>query len=317
MRNPSLQGRRFIFTGGAPRSGTTLIQNMLDSHPDIFGGPEFLHLPDIIATRNKLLESINKQWISEFCSEEEANRLTVNYIEKLLLPLADRHGAKLLSEKTPHNALIFVELLELFPNARFIHVVRDPRAVISSMLQVGRRAKKQGRKLQKFTRYVSDAIDHVKKCLQGGFTAQRQSPEQVITVVYERLVRNPQAETKRLCHFLGIEWVEQMVTPSQKEHLGEKAITSAKTWYTPKTYNRDPHPAEIKKWKSQLSTLQQARISLAFQDFSELSELGYDFSIDQVPHSIRWAAHLMSKSPQRPFISRLASPLAKINVLKY
>ena len=45
-------GSRFIFVGGAPRSGTTLVQNMLDSHPDILGGPEFIHIPDIINLRH-------------------------------------------------------------------------------------------------------------------------------------------------------------------------------------------------------------------------------------------------------------------------
>lgn len=47
------KGERLIFTGGAARSGTTLVQNILDSHPDIVGGPEFLHLEDLMAFKKK------------------------------------------------------------------------------------------------------------------------------------------------------------------------------------------------------------------------------------------------------------------------
>ena len=59
------------------------------------------------------------------------DRLTARLIEDLLLPLADRHGAPYLSEKTPSNGLVFRELLELFPAARCIFVLRDPRATIA------------------------------------------------------------------------------------------------------------------------------------------------------------------------------------------
>ena len=57
------RGKRFVFIGGSPRSGTTLVQNILDSHPVICGGPEFHHLPDIMNLRKALRDSIAKGWI--------------------------------------------------------------------------------------------------------------------------------------------------------------------------------------------------------------------------------------------------------------
>lgn len=67
-------------------------------------------------------------------------------LEKIFLPLADAGNTKFYSEKTPGNVLIFDELLEIFPKARCFHVVRDPRGTVSSMLEVGKRALKQGKK---------------------------------------------------------------------------------------------------------------------------------------------------------------------------
>ena len=52
------RGEQFIFVGGAARSGTTLVQNILDSYPYIIGGPEFRNIPSIIKLRNELHESI-------------------------------------------------------------------------------------------------------------------------------------------------------------------------------------------------------------------------------------------------------------------
>lgn len=276
------KGERLIFVSGAPRSGTTLVQNMLDSHPDICGGPEFLHIPDIILLRNKLHASIEKKWIDLYCSHEQVDALTSLLIESFLLPLADKHGCVLLSEKSPSSILVFPDLIKMFPAARFINVVRDPRAIVASMLQVGVRAKRKNIRSQKFTRSLTHAIDHVESCFDSGFEASLNAGERLLTVVYEGLVKDPEYETKRICNFLNINWSSQMICPSKKKHLGENAITinSNEIWYDANTYNSDPTTKNIHKWKATLTPAQQIAISLSFKDSKELVQLGYDFSLD-------------------------------------
>jgi hypothetical protein len=269
-------GRQFIFVGGAPRSGTTLLQNMLDSHPDIVGGPEFLHLPNIVDVRNKLQNSISKDRITEFSSSEKVDHLTRNFIESFLLNLLDRYGAQYLSEKTPENVLIFSELMELFPESRFIQIVRDPRATVSSLLQVGKRTNKKAgfARCQK----IWLAIKYVQQCLDAGFDAVRKDPDRILTVSYERLVQDPVVETQRICDFLNISWSEQMTRPGEFKHIGEQTMTEDQIWYDAKTYNRNPQKSEVKKWSKNLTLLQQARVNLAFRDHPELSRLGYCLS---------------------------------------
>jgi protein-tyrosine sulfotransferase len=238
------QGERFVFVGGAPRSGTTLLQNMLDSHPEILGGPEFLHLREIAELRSRMAASIRNGWITEFCSLEEMDRAVAELIARLLLPLADRHGAALISEKTPKNVFGFEELLGLFPQARAIHVVRDPRAVVASMLEVGRRAERQGVKLQPFTRYVGAAVRYVKECYEAGARAAELAPGRVLTVAYERLVASPEKETRRICDFLGLPWDEAMLRPGEHQHIGLAPITEGNDnlWYDRASYQRNPEP---------------------------------------------------------------------------
>ncbi len=129
-------GRRLIFIGGSPRSGTTLVQNMLDSHPLILGGPEFLHLPNVINLRRTIHSSISREWIDIICTRDDVDRYIISSIKKLFLPLADKYQCEFYSEKTPENILVFSELIELFPEAYFIQVIRDPRGIVSSMQQV-------------------------------------------------------------------------------------------------------------------------------------------------------------------------------------
>lgn len=235
-RNGSSQGERLIFVGGPPRSGTTLVQNMLDCHGEIYGGPEFLHIPDIVRVRSRLHASISRKWIDLICSYEQVDKMTAAWIEGFLLPLADSQRTRFLSEKTPENVLVFPQLIELFPKARFMLVVRDPRAIVSSMLEVGAKARAKGLKPPFFTKNLSAAISYTRDCIERGFKAVEAAPERVYTVVYERLVREPKEETQAICDFLQIAWEPTMIRPASKKHAGEKAITifSNEIWYDAK-----------------------------------------------------------------------------------
>ena len=193
--------------------------------------------------------------------------------------MAEKYGCRFLSEKTPNNVLVFAELLNLFPAAHFIYVIRDPRAVVASMLQVGRRAKKAGWTTPAYTHSVWAAISYINQCLHSGFASQKIAPERVATVSYERLVSEPESETKRICNFLKIDWCQKMLHPGSIKHLGEKAVTN-NVWYDTKSYNRDPKTYEIDKWQTQLTYVQQVMIATAFRNHGELAQFGYDFSID-------------------------------------
>ena len=281
----STAGERFIFVGGAPRSGTTLVQNMLDCHPDIWGGPEFLHLPDIATLRGKLIDSVGRGWIDAYVSAERVDELMRGLVEALMLPAADRAGRRLLSEKSPQNVLAFSALLELFPGARFVHVVRDPRAVVASLLQVGVRAKEKGVKSAAYTYACSAATAYTRKCLEAGFAATRGAPGRIHTMVYEQLVQDPDKTSRALCAYLGLEWVEQMLRPGEVQHAGEKAITQASgdVWYDKASYQRNIDTRALSEWRQKLTSAQQHEVTQAFAANADLEALGYRFDTASLP----------------------------------
>lgn len=275
------RGEKLIFVGGAARSGTTLLQNVLDSHPLILGGPQFGNIPDIINLREKLYYRIKIGKTDAYNSYADIDNHICTLIENLLLPLLKKQGGELLSEKTPPNIKVFPELLELFPGAHFINIIRDPRAVVLSLLLIRERFKEQGVKIQYSGSKLSDFIgltSEVKQRVLAGLSAAKLAPTKVLTVVYERLVTDPENETKKICNYLGIEWSSDMLYPSRKQHLAENSMTQQGIWYTKKSYNRDFDPTCINKWEEQLTLLQKALVSYYFRDIEKLAHYGYDFS---------------------------------------
>lgn len=266
-----------IFVGGAPRSGTTLVQNMLDSHPEIFGGPEFHHLEAIASLRRRMHAAAGQGWTSDYHAAGDIDRAIARLIEALMLPLADRHGSALISEKTPGNVLVFDDLLDLYPQARCIHVVRDPRAVIASMLQVGKRAARRQVVLQPYTRDVRAAVAYVKACMQAGWRAASRQPDRVMCVTYEDVVSQPAEQTSRLCGFLALPWHPHMVRPADQDHPGEVAMTQTNNdiWYDRQSFRRNPDPAGLDKWTQDLTRWQRAYVVRAFADFEPAHALGY------------------------------------------
>lgn len=273
-------GRRLIFVGGAPRSGTTLVQNVLDSHPDILGGPEFLHLEEIMKLRRAMRDTAGKGWTTEFHSLDDIDGLISQVIDTLLVPIADRYGRFYLSAKTPGNVFVFEDLMDLYPRARFVNVVRDPRAVIALMLRVGARAKRKGVRLQPFTRDVGAAIRYMQQSHSAGDAAALADPERVLTVRYEDLVTAPATETRRMSAFLGVSWHERMLRPGQAAHIGEAAITTQNDclWYSQEEYRRDLGTQSLDTWRSSLGTHHKGIITLAFARFEPTARLGHRLS---------------------------------------
>lgn len=304
------RGDRLIFVGGAGRSGTTLVQNILDSHPDVCGGPEFLHIPEIMRLREDLHQSIRNEWIDFYCTHDRVDSLISKLIEDFLLPMADQRGCRHVSEKTTENVLVFGGLMELFPGALFVHVVRDPRGTIASLLRVGRKARQAGWEVQDYTHRLSRAISYLRESLVAGFEAAQRGPERVHTMVFERLVRDPRNETYQLCEFLGLPWSELMLRPGQMKHPGEKAITRKSSapgiWYDEERYYRDPDPSEIEKWRGELSAVQQVVITGAFRDIEELRQLGYDLSVNGYKKPL---AAMVATSMKLPLLPRLVRRL--------
>jgi hypothetical protein len=161
-------------------------------------------------------------------------------------------------------------------------MVRDPRAVVFSMQRVRKRAEQKGVPIPTFIQNITSSIQYTKRCIESGFNANKKVPGKILTVTYENIVTDPEAETKKICDFLRINWSQKMLFPANKKHLGEKAITkkSKEIWYTTRDYYRNPDTLRIGKWKKGLSFWEKLKINMSFQDSEELRMMDYNLSLE-------------------------------------
>jgi Sulfotransferase family len=140
-------GQRLVCIVGCPRSGTTWLQRLLAGHPLVRTGQESdvfdIYLgPQLRAWRRELdPASSGRGGVGLACYFDDARFLPIlkRYASHLLEPMLGGLGSEeLFVEKTPSHALYIPEIIELFPKTRFIHVLRDARDTVASLLGAAR-----------------------------------------------------------------------------------------------------------------------------------------------------------------------------------
>jgi len=126
-----------IFILGVPRSGTTLLRTILDSHPTIACGPETPwlapHQPRSLGDLWRFLREDSFGYCRSFQMEPAAvSRAARAFADSLLGEYARARGKTRWAEKTPDNVQYMEFLLEVFPDARWVYVVRDGLDVAAS-----------------------------------------------------------------------------------------------------------------------------------------------------------------------------------------
>lgn len=288
LRGAVKEGERLVFVGGPPRSGTTLVQNVLDSHPEILGTPELLHFPDVLKLRALFLGSVRRGFLEFFCESEDVDCAAYAFIDRMLGPVIEESSARYISEKTPGNALVFGQISELLPRARFIFVIRDPRAIVSSMMRIGDRARAKGVSLGVHMESPRAALKEVKNLLRSGFSHASERPGRCCVVKYEDLTTDPETVTRRLCDFLGLEWSESMLYPERHQHLGEEPATREGVWYEPAEFRRALVADRNDAWRKELNAAAQIMVARAFRNDEWMLEAGYSF--DSVPAGLKGIA---------------------------
>lgn len=174
-----------VYIVGIPRSGTTWVWGMLTSHPSIISLVREDFFPNEPSIKNK------KRITSEtgaFIRIKDDKK-----IKKIILNKIKNHPNKIIIEKTPTHITQIKRILKLFPNAKIIHVIRDPRAVISSMLN------------SHFFKFANNLDDAINKCISYyQFSLEFENYSNFYILKYEDLIKRPQDTLRKLFKFLNL-----------------------------------------------------------------------------------------------------------------
>lgn len=193
-----------VFLIGAERSGTTLFRLMLDHHPQITWLNEFEYVVDLIDANGRCPSlSDYWQWLSShrvFGATGFAIDRSLDYSQLVdsFLEQQRTRTKKPIVGATVHRR--YEILLRLWPNARFIHLVRDPRDVASSCVAMGW----AGNVWDGVSRWIDAETRWLR--LQSELPAERH-----LDVSYESLIADPESTLRRACGLIGTDYAACML----------------------------------------------------------------------------------------------------------
>ena len=179
-----------IFIVGMPRSGTTLVEQILSSHPDVYGAGELTYLTELIP--NGYPENIRQ------FSPEILRNITEKYLSYLRHISAD---AMRITDKMPNNFIAIGLIYALFPNAKIIHVKRNP---IDTCLSCYTKLFSDGQ----FFSYDLTELGQYYNCYERIMNHWHHilPKDAFLEINYEDVIDNFEAEAKRLIAYCNLNW---------------------------------------------------------------------------------------------------------------
>ncbi len=209
-----LAERQLFFVDGQPRSGTTWLQQMLDSHPDVScrGEAQFrdhlaVPLDRAMRQRHQALHERNTTIFGHTGGYPLPDPGDTQFLLGTAILTAFRQQAaarevRAIGEKTPGNLFFFPQLRALFPQAKLIGIVRDPRDVISSNWH--RFQDRPGATEADRIAFIRQVLPMAVQWMRAMLDARERFPEHFRLVSYEALHRAPEPALAALFRFLDV-----------------------------------------------------------------------------------------------------------------
>ena len=199
-----------VFIVGMPRSGTTLVEQIIASHPRVFGAGEVQYIGDFVQTAMSLEDqfaSADKP-VAPDISGSDIGRLANKYLAYMdrINPGKDR-----ITDKLPQNFLYLGYISAMFPGARIIHCKRNPLDVCLSIYTIN------------FTSYHPYAYDlaeiaaYYKQYHRIMEHWESLLGDRILSVQYEDLVNDLESSSQKLVSHLGLEWDEHCMRFNETE----------------------------------------------------------------------------------------------------
>ncbi len=221
-----------VFIVGLPRSGTTLVEQILSSHALVHGAGE---IEAFAGVNLSIAEHLNYAGPAPECmsliDEKTVEKYAARYLQELTLHCP---SAKRITDKLPGNMLRIGLIKTLFPEARIVHCQRKPLDNCISLFFHNFMALKCSFELTELGRYYLD-------CQRIMAHWQNLFPGEIFTVQYEELVMDQARVSKQLIDYIGLEWDENCLD----FHNNDRVVMSPSNIQV-----RQPmHNKSINRWK--------------------------------------------------------------------
>ncbi|MFW6008409.1 MAG: sulfotransferase family protein, partial [archaeon] len=250
-----------IFIIGVGRSGTTLLQSMLNAHSKIIFPPETHFFRNYIANPkvNKNLLNENLKWFKNklFNDEnllkldidlenifdllmEQSNFSLINFYKRILMKYSENQNKTIIGDKDPKNIENLKEINKYFPQANILHIIRDPRDVLLSRMKA---------EWSKDRHYFLHIMAYREQLRFGRNWGPKLFQENYHELFYEELIENPRKELKKITNRLNINYDEKMLYFNKK---ADEIIKGEETKWKKNCF-KPVMKSNKNKWKKNLS----------------------------------------------------------------
>lgn len=298
---------QYIAIVGVGRSGTSLLMSMLNAHADVVFPPEFHFINQHMARRPQatLREMADRlrtdprfarlnmpveDVIRPFRQNQVPYTLPALY-QQILLQYGQQHNRRIIGDKAPKYVEYLPVIHQIFPEAKVIHLIRDPRDVYLS------------RKKAAWSASRPDFLQLL--AYRAQYTLGRRLGPQLfgnnyLEVQYENLLMQPEATLQHLCHQLQIPYLAQMLNFS---HSARQLVASDELAWKAETIG-PLLTNNMNKWQDALTPSQTAQVEAAcWPAFA-------DGLYQPVHYQATWSQQLTNR------IMKLASALYQANILR-
>ena len=223
---------KFIFIVGMPRSGTTLVEQIVSSHSGVYGAGELSFLDNSI--RKHLFK--NNIFLKESINSKNLDILDNIRNEYLEGVKSFDHQQKIITDKAPLNFRWIGFIKILFPNSKIIHCERNPMDVCFSNYKnsFSSNALSYCYNLQNLGNYYN-LYKNLIKFWYDKF------PDEIYALSYENLIGNQSEETKKLIKFCNLNWEEACLLP----HRNKNKVSTASL----AQIRKPVYKTSLNKWK--------------------------------------------------------------------
>ncbi len=200
------QGREVVFLVGLPRSGSTLVEQVLASHSAVEGASELPHLNQVIEAESRRRQQPLAGWAAQ-ASAEDWTRLGAQYLQ---LSARWRRSKPIATDKLPDNWLLIGAIRAMLPQARIVDCRREALETCWSCYK-----QLFGPGLANFSYGLDSLAQYARACEAEGDRWAALHPQQVRVQHYEALVQQPEPQIRQLLDFCGLPFEAACLAPHE------------------------------------------------------------------------------------------------------
>jgi tetratricopeptide (TPR) repeat protein len=213
-----------VYVLGMPRSGTTLVEQILSGHSQIFGAGELGVIPQVIQGLNRWERHVGSGRSYPDCVDDLTPAVTAKIANNILKELREyAPDAKHIVDKLPHNFENIGLIKFLFPNARIISVRRDPRDIAMSNYFTDYQAKHGG---MGFAYDLSDIGEQLADHNMMMHHWQRTFPGEILELNYEDVIDDLEGSARKMLDYIGVDWEPRVLRFNELE----RPVKTASVW---------------------------------------------------------------------------------------